>query len=317
MWKYLLKPRAWIAKILVFLIVIGFFALGFTGYLTPIKDFLDSGTLSFQLGETHFSAYLIAKAAIIIIVLFWLAGIFTDFGEAHIKKIDSLKTSNRILIAKIFQIITYFIAFLIALNILSIDLTGLAIFSGAIGIGIGIGLQKISSNFISGLILLFEKTVVEGDLIELDDGTAGFVRHTGARYTLIETFESREIMIPNEDFITNRVTNWTYTNTMGRVEINIGVSYGCDIKKACSLILEAANEHPKCSKVTPADCFLVEYGDSAVMFTLYFWVDNVIDGRKKPQSDVLFAIWDKFAENNIEIPFPQRDIHIKNPEALK
>ena len=317
MLKSLLKPKGWIAKLLIVSVVIGFFAAGFMGYLSPVQGFLASDTMSFQFGETRFSAYLIARASIIVILVFWIAGFLSDFGEEHIKKLSNVKVSNRALIIKSFQILVYFIGFIITLDLLAIDLTGLAIFSGAIGIGVGIGLQKIASNFISGIILLFEKTIVEGDLVELEDGTTGFVRHTGARYTLIETFENREIMVPNEDFITHRMTNWTYTNTLGRIDIHIGVAYGTDLKKASELIVEAAREHPKCSEKNPPECFLEEYGDSAVMFALYFWVDNIIEGRKRPKSDVLFAIWDKFEANNITIPFPQRDIHVKNIRELK
>ena len=312
MWKAIFKPHSWIASLLLFVVAVGFFGLGFLGYLTPVQQFLDSETLSFQVGETRFSVYLLARATLIVFLLFWLAGIVSDFGESYIKKIQNVKSSNRALIIKAFQMVIYFIAFLVGLDFLSIDLTGLAIFSGAIGIGIGIGLQKISSNFIAGIILLFEKTVVEDDLIELDDGTSGFVRHT-----VIETFENREIMIPNEDFITNRVTNWTYSNTLGRLDLNIGISYGSDIKKAYALILEAANEHPRCSEVKKPEVFLIDYADSAVLFTLYFWVDNIIEGRIRPKSDILFSIWEKFEENNIEIPFPQRDVHIKNPKDIE
>ena len=214
-------------------------------------------------------------------------------------------------------VVVYFLAFLFALGVLGIDLTALTVFSGAVGIGVGFGLQKIASNFISGIILLFEKSVEEGDLVELSDGIAGFVRETGARYTLIETFEGHEVMVPNEDFITNRVTNWTFSNSRGRIDINIGVSYGSDLDKVATLLVEAANGHPRCSQSPAAECFLVDFGDNSVNFTLYFWVDDVIEGRKRPRSDVLFAIWRKFKENDIEIPFPQRDLHIKNPEALK
>ena len=203
------------------------------------------------------------------------------------------------------------------LDVLGIDLTAFAVVGGAIGIGIGFGLQKITSNFISGLILLFEKSVEEGDLIELNDGTIGYVRSTGARYTLIETFESREIMIPNEDFITNRVTNWTFSNSQGRIEINIGVAYGSDLDQVSEILINAAKEHPRCSKQPAADSFLVDFGDNSINFTLYFWVDDIVEGLKRPKSDVLFSIWRKFKDNNIEIPFPQRDVHIKNPEAIK
>lgn len=313
----LLKPRAWIAKFLLVLFTLAFIVLGYLGYLEPIKSFLDSEDLSFKVGDIRFSVFLVLKVIIAVIVLFWLAGICSEFGEEKLKKLKRIRSSNRALITKAFQVLVYFIAFLIALDLLGLDLTGLTIFSGAVGIGIGIGLQKISSNFISGIIMLFEKAVQEGDLIELSDGTAGFVRRTGARYTLIETFESRDIMVPNEDFITDRVTNWTFSNTLGRIDINIGVSYGSNLDKASELILEAANEHPRCCQNPAAECFLVDFADSSVNFTLYFWVDDIIQGRKRPRSDVLFSIWRKFHENDIEIPFPQRDLNIKNIEALK
>lgn len=313
----LLKPKEWIAKLLLVIFIIAFLAVGLLGYLNPIISFLDSDALAFQVGDARFSAYLVVKALIAITLLFWVAGLFSGLSEKEIKTLRKIKASNRAIITKALQIFIYFIATLIALDVLGIDLTALTVLGGAIGIGIGFGLQKITSNFISGLILLFEKSIEEDDLVELDDGTAGFVRHTGARYTLIETFEGRELMIPNEDFITKRVTNWTFSNTKGRIDIDIGVSYGSDLNRVNELLLEAANEHPRCSKNTAAECYLIEFGDSSVNFTLQFWVDDIIEGRKRPRSDVLFSIWKKLKENNIEIPFPQRDLHIKNSETLK
>ena len=316
-WKVLLKPSAWIAKLFLVIFVIGFLSLNFLDYLKPIKDFLDAEILSFYIGEKRFSAYLIIKALIIVVLLFWITGIFLEFGEKRIKNIKGIRVSNKALMVKAFQIIVYFLAFIIGLDILGIDLTALAIFSGAVGIGVGFGLQKITSNFISGIILLFEKSVENEDLVELADGTYGFVKQTRARYTLIETFDGKEMMIPNEDFITNYVINWTYSNKKGRVEINIGVSYDSDIEKAMEIILESAKEHPRCTKDPEPACFLREFADSSVNFLLFFWVDDVTEGRFEPKSDVMRTIWRKFKENNIGIPFPQRDIHIKNAELLK
>ena len=197
---------------------------------------------------------------------------------------------------------------------IGLDLTTLTVFGGALGIGLGFGLQKIASNFISGLILLLERSVEQDDLIELPDGTSGFVRRSSARYTLIETFDGKEILIPNEDFITNRVTNWTLSSTKARIQINLGVAYGSDIEQAQELILQAAREHPRCIEDPEPQCFLLNFGDSSVDFTLLFWVENVVDGRWAPQSEVMFAIWRKFREHGIEIPFPQRDLHIKSGE---
>ncbi len=316
-WASLLRPKAWISAGLLITFLMSFFLLGFLDYLQPMKTFLDSDDLSFKIGTTRFSVYLLIKATVIVVLVFWITGILSEFGENRIKKIRGIKASNKALIVKAFQILIYFIAFIIGLDVLGIDLTTLAIFSGAIGIGIGFGLQKITSNFISGLILLFEKSVENDDLVELTDGTYGYIRHTSARYTLIETFEGKEIMIPNEDFITNRVTNWTYTNSKGRVAINIGVSYESDIEKAMELILEAAKEHPRCVDEPSPSCYLEEFADSSVNFILFFWLADVTEGRFEPRSDVLRSIWKKFKENNIVIPYPQRDLHIKNPEALQ
>lgn len=311
----LLKPKAWLAEILLVLLMIGFFSLTFSDYLLPIKEFLDSDKLSISLGSTHLSAYQIFKTIITIIIVFWLTSILSEFGEKQIKTLKKLKTSNISLITKAFQVLVYSIAFLIGLDVLGINLTTLAIFSGAIGIGIGFGLQKITSNFISGLILLLEKSIETNDLVELADGTYGFIRHTGARYTLIETLEGKEIMIPNEDFITNRVTNWTFSNSTGRIEIKIGISYESDIEKAMELMLEAAKTHPRCVCDPKPTCYLREFADSSINFVLFFWVADVTEGRYESQSDVMRNIWKKFKENNIIIPYPQRDLYIKNVAA--
>lgn len=310
--SYLTMPRK-----LFFLFLFLVLLMATLEYATPVKETLNSESFTFTIGSVTISLYTLCKGLITLIILFWLANAISALGTKQIQKIQQLKASNRTLFIKVFQIITYFLVFIISLDVLGIDLTVFAVIGGAIGIGIGFGLQKITSNFISGLILLFEKSVEENDLIELTDGTYGFVRHTGARYTLVETFDGKEVMIPNEDFITNRVINWTYNNTQGRIEINVGVSYDSDIEQALELILEAAKEHPRCSIDPEPQCYLEEYGDSSVNFLLYFWVDDVTQGRLEPKSDVMRTIWKKFKQYDITIPYPQRDVHIKNPEALQ
>lgn len=308
----LIKPRAWVSKSLILLFAGVFFGLGFLDYLEPIRLVLDREEFAFRLGDMRFSVYLILKALITLIIVFWLAGIASEFLENRIRKLSGVNSSNRSLIIKTIQILVYFSAITIALDTLGFDLTTLTVFGGALGIGLGFGLQKIASNFISGIILLFEKTIEDDDLVELDDGKFGFIRHTGARYTLIETPDGREVMIPNEDFITNRVTNWTYTNKQGRVEIHVGVSYASDIEKAMELVLEAARAHPRCTIEPEPVCFVREFADSSINLLLHFWVEDVTLGRYAPQSDVMRAIWRLFKENGIEIPFPQRDVHMKS-----
>jgi small-conductance mechanosensitive channel len=310
-WKNLIKPDSGLAKFLLFAFVLFFFSLEFLPLLGPIKEFLNADALSLQIGTAKFSAYLIIQGVIIIATLLWLTGFLSDIAAKFIKKIPGINSNNRNLITKALQILIYFIAFQIGMNFLGIDLTALAVFSGALGIGIGFGLQKVTSNFISGIIILFEKTVQNDDLIELNDGTLGFLRNTGSRASLIETYDGKEVMVPNEDLITNRVINYTHSNKKARIKINIGVSYDCDIEKAQKLILDAAIEHPRTTKTPEPLCFLEEFADSSVNFILLFWVNDVVEGRYGPKSDVLFSIWNKFKDNNIEIPYPQRDIHIR------
>jgi len=215
------------------------------------------------------------------------------------------------------NIASYIVATLLTLYVLGLDITAITIFGGAIGIGVGFGLQKIASNFISGLILLFERSVREGDMIELSgDGGVGIVRRIFARYTIIEAFDGREIMVPNEDFITSRVISSTFSDNSGRIELSIGVSYDSDIHQVKDIILSCALAHKACSKKKPPECYLKEFADSSVRFTLFMWVDNVLDGRLEPTSEVLFDIWDKFKANNIKIPYPQMDVHLKKaPDA--
>jgi small-conductance mechanosensitive channel len=317
LWINIIKPKGAYAKWLIFLTLVAILILGTTGHFEVIRQFLDTETLTFKTGEFRISAYGFLRALVTIALIFWVTAIASDVVESRVGKIKKLRAANRTLLLKIIQIIIYFIAFLFTLDVVGVDLTTLTVFSGALGIGLGFGLQKIASNFISGIILLLEKSVEQDDLVELADGTFGFIRKSSARFTLIETFDSKEILVPNEDLITSRVTNWTYSNTKGRVEISVGVSYDSDIEKAHALILEAAKTHPRCIKEPDPKCYLRNFNDSSVDFILHFWVDDVTKGRWEPHSEVMFEIWRKFKENNIEIPFPQRDLHLKTPDIIK
>lgn len=315
-WHSLIQPGGKTAKLLIFLALLAILALGYFDQFAVLRSYLDTDALTFAMGDYRVSLYDALGGIAIIILVFWVAAIFAEVSSTQISKLASISSGNRTLAVKISTIAIYIVAGLIALDFIGVDLTTLTIFSGALGIGLGFGLQKIASNFVSGLILLFEKSVEEGDLLELADGTYGFIRKASARFTLIETFDGKEVLVPNEDLITNRVTNWTYSSPRGRVEIHVGVSYKSDIRKAHALILEAAREHPRCISDPEPSCFLLNYGDSSVDFTLLFWVEDVTEGRWGPKSDVMFAIWDKFAANNIEIPFPQRDLHIRSSEQV-
>ena len=188
-------------------------------------------------------------------------------------------------------------------------MTTFAVLGGAIGVGIGFGLQKIASNFISGIILLFEKSVEVGDWIEIENSNIfGVIKHFASRHTLIECFDGKEIMVPNEDFIIGRVTNWTYSNNRARIEINVGVAYNSDLEKVKDVMTSCAYENPRCLNYPEVECYVTQFGEYDIKFTLYFWVSDITGGRMSAKSDVMMRIWKRFQENNIRVPVPQREI---------
>lgn len=296
--------------ILVITLIGSILALGYLGKLTPIINILDSDELAMTVGNFRISVYIVIKMLLALILIVWAARTTSDFAKKRIRNMHSISRGNKELLIKGFQIMLYVICFLVALDVIGIDLTALTVFSGAVGIGLGFGLQKITSNFISGLILLVEKSIEVDDLVELTDGISGYVRNTGARYTLLETFDGREVMIPNEDFITSRVINLTYSSNIARVQVDVGVSYKSDLEIAHRLMVEAAKAHPMALKDPEPSCFLRTFGDSAVNFTLYFWIADVTQGRYAPQHDVMMSIWNSFKKHQIEIPYAQREVTI-------
>ncbi len=207
----LFNPSARTAKWLVVASLVLVVGLSLLDYLEPIRSILDAPAVTMTIGKVHLSPYIIIKGALVFGLLFWAARILISMVEGYLRH-TRMRVSSRVLVSKITHFVVYFTVFLGAMDALGVDLTALTVLSGTLGIGLGFGLQKIASNFISGLILLFEQSVVVDDLIELENGAFGFIRRINARFTLVETAEGKEIMIPNEDFITNRVTNWTFSN---------------------------------------------------------------------------------------------------------
>lgn len=293
------------------LVVMPAMLLDFFGLWDPVSEALKA--IKFSIGDVKLSAFIIVKTISAIIILFWIAGFLIDRVDYRLKRMHGVHVSNKALMSKLFQILIYFAVFIIILQVIGISMTALSVFGGALGVGIGFGLQKIASNFISGIILLFEKSSQIGDLVELADGTTGIIQQTSARYTHISAFDGREILIPNEDFITQRTVNWTYTNKRARVDIPIGVAYDTDLEKAKELVVAAARAHPKCLADPAPACFYTAFADSSINMVLYFWVEDVTDGRLGPKSDVIIAIQKSFDENGIVIPFPHQ-VHVEPKE---
>lgn len=276
-----------------------------TGYLGPIKDFLDSEVFAIYFRLTRISLYTILRDLLVLSFIVYLANIISSTISTKIKSIGILEPSNKALIAKAFQITIYFICSIIALHFMGIDITALAVFSGAIGIGIGIGLQKITSNFISGIILLFEQSVKEGDLIETSTGILGVIKQIAARYILIETPDGKEVIIPNEDFITNHVVNWTFSNKKARCEIILPLDYETDIEKAINIVLLVShNDSSVLHDPEGPKCDLKNFDNGSANLKFCFWVENVTEGVSKIKSQILLNIWKEFRKNNIKFSSP-------------
>jgi small-conductance mechanosensitive channel len=281
--------------------------LNIFGLLDPTIAFLDQ--YAFEIGTVRISIYLLIKAAIVLIFVFWLSSLISKKSKAYLDGSKSIKSSTKGILNKLIDILVYSVVTFSLLKTFGVDMTTFAVIGGAVGVGVGFGLQKIASNFISGIILLFEKSVEIGDIVEIDNGAIfGTIKYFGGRYTLIEAMDGKEIMVPNEEFIINRVTNWTYSNNRSRIEINLGVAYKSDLEKVREIMINCAKKNPRCLNYPEVECFLTNFGDYDIKFVLFFWISDIVEGRFGPKSEVMMDIWKEFKANDIKIPFPQREI---------
>lgn len=285
-------------------------ALYALGLLDLVMTRLQATTV--PLGSMSFDLLWLIQGVVAGALIFWLGSWSNSQSATYIEAQEEMRPATRQLAAKAAEIAIFGAAFLVLMNLMGISLTSLAVLGGAIGVGLGFGLQKIAANFISGVILLLEGQATVGDYVELDGGEAGTIVKTTARAMILETFDGRWIVVPNEDFITTRVVNYSDAGSANRYEAPFSVSYDVDINLIPDIVERAVATHPEVlSAPYPPDCELRAFGDSGVEFAVEFWVNGLDDGRNKYTSDVLFLIWNALKEHDIEIPFPQRVLHHK------
>ncbi len=285
--------------------------LNLFGLLGPAIAYLDSLTVS--LGNISFSVLALIRGVIAGGILFWLGSWSNRQSSDYIRSNEEMRPATRELAAKALEIVIFGAAFLLLMNIMGISLSALAVLGGAIGVGLGFGLQKIASNFISGIILLLEGQATVGDFVALDGGEEGKIVKMSARATVLETFDGRWIVVPNEDFIVTRVTNYSDSGSANRYEAPFSVSYNTDINKVPAIVEAAVATHDSVlDDPYPPDCELRGFGDSGIDFAVEFWVNGLDDGDNKYTSDVLFLVWNALKDNGIEIPYPHRVIEIKD-----
>nr|WP_245656921.1 mechanosensitive ion channel domain-containing protein [Meinhardsimonia xiamenensis] len=268
---------------------------------------LDSAAVSF--GDFRLSLLSVLKALVVTAVLFAGARFLTSTVSAQVSRNEDISPSMRVLIVKVLQVGLYAAAFFIGLKAVGFDLTGLAVLSGAIGVGLGFGLQKVVSNLVSGIIILMDKSIKPGDVISLGD-TFGWIETLGARYASVVTRDGKEYLIPNEDLITGQVVNWTHSDNYVRIDLTFGTSYHDDPHKVRELAVQAAQRVERVLKFRPAVCHITGFGDSSVDYVLRFWIRDPVEGLTNVRGQVYLALWDIFKENGITIPFPQREVKV-------
>jgi len=282
-------------------------ALSILGQLDTTVDLLDSYAI--VLGGLRLTPLLVLKAGALLIFALWLTNIASNFAESKINSTTDLTPSVQVLLIKIIRIGLLAVAIVIALGTVGIDLSALAVFSGAVGVGIGIGLQKIVANFISGIILLADKSVKPGDLVTIGDNT-GRISAMKTRYISVAAGDGREFLVPNEDLVTQKVVNWTYTDKNTLVKITFGTNYDADPKLVCRLAIETASAHPRAQKGKPPNCLLTEFAEAGMKFSLTLWLADP-DGMDAVKSDVMLALWDAFKREGIRVPYPVREIRVR------
>ncbi|WP_127471530.1 mechanosensitive ion channel family protein [Thiomicrorhabdus aquaedulcis] len=281
--------------------------------LSPTVQFLDN--ISFSVGDIRISVFAVLRLLVFGAVLFWLGRITNHYGQSLIRSKQTLDIRTREVFAKLFEIGLFLIIFLVLLQGVGIDLTALAVFGGALGVGIGFGLQQIASNFISGLIILLDKSIALGNYIEMEDGKAGTLTKLSMRSTSLQTFDGKVIVVPNERFITTAFTNWTHDDPRQRYSLTFAVAYDSDIPAIPKLILDAVKQHPQVLlEPELPDCEIIEFADSGVVFQLEYWIADIDDGKNRVGSDLFMIIWQTLHDNKISIPFPQREVRILNPQ---
>jgi small-conductance mechanosensitive channel len=285
-------------------------ALSILRLLDPVTASLDSPAVALNLGGLRITPLLILKTTALLLFTLWLANAASNFFEKRLQNFTDLTPSIQVLMSKLIRIALITIAVVIVLNSMGIDLSVLALFSGAVGVGLGFGLQKIVSNLVSGIILLADKSIKPGDVISVGEHF-GRVGNMGARYTSVDTRDGREYLIPNEDFITQRVANWTYSSDFVRITVNFNTTYDSDPREVQKIAVEAALGIERVSKKPVPACMVANFGSSALEFELWFWIRDPAAGIASVKSDVLLALWDALDKQGAKLakPSPSRVIY--------
>jgi small-conductance mechanosensitive channel len=282
-------------------------ALSIIGQLEPTIDALDS--VSIEIGGLRLTPLVLIKLAVLLSATLWLTNFASNFLESRITRSGDLTPSIQVLLIKMIRVGLMVFAVTVAMSAVGINLSALAIFSGAAGVGIGFGLQKIIANFISGIILLADKSVKPGDLVTIGD-SSGRISAMKTRYISVAAGDGREFLIPNEDLITQKVTNWTYTDKNTLVKVTFGTNYDADPRQVCKLATDIAAASPRATKGRTPSCILTEFTEAGMKYSLTFWIPEP-DGMDNVKSDVMLSLWEAFKREGIRVPYPVRELRVR------
>jgi small-conductance mechanosensitive channel len=289
-----------------------------SGTVGEIVGTVDSWALS--LGSFRVSVWDLLVILAIVVFCFLLGKVGSGMARRGLRRAKRLDSTQELLAEKLITIAIWALAAFLAVDLLGIDLTALAVFSGAFGLAIGFGLQKTFGNLIAGIILLMDKSIKPGDVIVIADqagqSTFGQIRKIGVRAVSLVTRDQKEYLIPNENLMINQVENWSYSSRNVRIQVPVGVSYEADMEQAERLMLEAAKSCERVLASPPPVVWMKGFGESSVDFTIHCWIQDPEEGVGNVQSAVLKKVWRAFKDNGVEIPFPQRDIHLRSSEQI-
>jgi len=302
-----MKNRFW-ARILAMAIWV-WAALYVFHFIDPWLRLLQD--VDFRLGKVHFSLLHIQRAFFLLLALYWLSKNLRILFHFWLSIKSGLTPAVQILLYRLGSIFLFSLCVVIVLHYLGIDLTVFALFSGALGLGLGFGLQKIFANLVSGFIILADKSIKPGDVIQLKD-TYGWINFLGSRYCSVVTRDGIEHLIPNENLITGEVINWSYSQNLVRLRVPVGVAYGSDLEKARDLMMAAAADTLRVLKDPKPACLITGFGDNAVNLEVRVWINDPQNGIGSVKSDLFWGIWQRFRDHGLEIPYPQRDVHLKS-----
>jgi len=312
--KHVLKPGPLLAasEHAITWIVWTLVAFALLGWLEPLRSALD--TVAFTIGKTRFSLLDASKTIITLIVFVLAAAYVGQILERRLMSAHEFSIGLRVGLAKSLRFGLIILAALLAFNFIGVDLGGLAVFSGALGVGIGFGLQRIASNFVSGFILIGDRSIRPGDVITIDD-RFGVVRELRARYVVVRDRDGVDTLIPNENIITSQVVNWSYADRSIRLKLAVQISYRDNPREAMQLLLDAARGHPRVDRSPEPAARVMGFGESGIDLELRFWIRDPQDGVNNVRSDLYLAIWDAFEAKGVTIPYPQRDVHLRDGDV--